>query len=177
MSNHVHLIAVPHRPQSLPAALKLAHGRYAAYWNARTGSSGHAWQCRYYSCPLSARHLWAALRYAENNPVRAGLCAVAEHYRWSSAPLHCGHPAAVSCLDLGPWQELWAPHSWQEYLASATAAEEAETIRRSTHTGRPLGDPGFVHQLEISLARCLTPKPVGRPARQPLLFARAARTA
>ena len=40
MSNHVHLIAVPQRTDSLPLALKHAHGRFAAYFNARHLSSG-----------------------------------------------------------------------------------------------------------------------------------------
>jgi hypothetical protein len=35
MSNHVHLVAVPHSADALAQALKHAHGRYAAYWNAR----------------------------------------------------------------------------------------------------------------------------------------------
>jgi len=35
MSNHVHLIAIPHTPQALSQSLKQAHGRYAAYWNAQ----------------------------------------------------------------------------------------------------------------------------------------------
>jgi REP element-mobilizing transposase RayT len=35
MSNHVHLIAIPQTAQALGQSLKQAHGRYAAYWNAR----------------------------------------------------------------------------------------------------------------------------------------------
>src|SRR5215467_2995924 len=52
MSNHVHLIVMPRRENSLALALKDAHGRYAAYWNAAHHSSGHVWQGRFYSCPL-----------------------------------------------------------------------------------------------------------------------------
>jgi putative transposase len=52
MSNHIHLIVVPRRPESLSHSLRQAHGRYAAYWNARHSSSGHVWQGRFYSCPL-----------------------------------------------------------------------------------------------------------------------------
>jgi putative transposase len=85
MSNHVHLIAIPHTPQALSQSLKQAHGRYAAYWNAQQSSSGHVWQGRFYSCPLDQSHLWAALRYVELNPVRAGMAAKPEHWRWSSA--------------------------------------------------------------------------------------------
>jgi putative transposase len=47
MSNHVHLVLVPRRTESLGLALKHAHGRYASYWNATHHSSGHVWQGRY----------------------------------------------------------------------------------------------------------------------------------
>jgi putative transposase len=73
MSNHVHLVVIPHSKEALALAMKQTHGRYASYWNARRTSSGHAWQGRFYSCPLDSPHLWEALRYAELNPVRAGM--------------------------------------------------------------------------------------------------------
>jgi putative transposase len=85
MSNHVHLIAIPQTPQALSQSLKQAHGRYAAYWNAQHSSTGHMWQGRFYSCPLDESHLWAALRYVELNPVRAGMVAKPEQWKWSSA--------------------------------------------------------------------------------------------
>src|SRR5262249_39603399 len=85
MSNHVHLVVIPRKAEALAEALKQAHGRYAAYWNAVHASSGHVWQGRFYSCPLDSRQLWEALRYAELNPVRAGLVQQAELWPWSSA--------------------------------------------------------------------------------------------
>jgi hypothetical protein len=48
-------------------------------------TTGHLWQARYYSCPLDAEHVWHALAYVEQNPVRARLVPTAEEYRWSSA--------------------------------------------------------------------------------------------
>lgn len=35
MSNHVHLVVTPRRPESLAQTLRHTHGRYAAYLNAR----------------------------------------------------------------------------------------------------------------------------------------------
>lgn len=77
MSNHVHLVGVPERAESLARALQSTHGRYASYWNAAHRVCGHAWQGRFYSCPLDEGHLWRALRYVELNPVRAGIAAEA----------------------------------------------------------------------------------------------------
>src|SRR5689334_14323926 len=58
MSNHVHLIIIPHESDALALAFKRAHGQYASYWNAAHASSGHAWQGRFFSCPLDPVHLW-----------------------------------------------------------------------------------------------------------------------
>src|SRR5439155_1006076 len=48
-----------------------------------------------------------------------------------------------------------------------TVGEEAqaERIREATRTGRPMGEPIFVHDLERRLLRRLTPGKVGRPRR------------
>lgn len=73
MSNHVHLIVIPARADSLFLTLKQTQGRYAAHFNARHTATGHVWQGRYYSCPLDLPHFWAAARYSELNPVRAGM--------------------------------------------------------------------------------------------------------
>ncbi|MDA0207457.1 MAG: transposase [Acidobacteria bacterium] len=52
MTNHVHLIAVPQRPDSLAQALGNTHQLHAQRFNRRYGRSGHAWQNRFFSCPL-----------------------------------------------------------------------------------------------------------------------------
>jgi putative transposase len=58
MPNHVHLIAEPEREDSLAMLLRRVHGRYAQYYNARVGRSGHLWQNRFFACVLSESHLW-----------------------------------------------------------------------------------------------------------------------
>ena len=163
MSNHVHLIVIPERPDSLALTLKNAHGRYATHWNVGRNSSGHVWQGRYYSCPLEESHLWAALRYVELNPVRAGLVKDPHQYRWSSAAAHCGTVPAEQWLDMELWREHWNAASWRDYLASGGAEAEAKEIRESTHTGRPLGTPEFVESWEKTLRRRWAPQSGGRP--------------
>ena len=72
MPNHVHLVAVPRREESLGQALRDAHTVYAMYFNSRIQLSGHVWQGRSSSCPLDEMHLWAAVRYVERNPGKHG---------------------------------------------------------------------------------------------------------
>lgn len=168
MSNHVHLIAVPGRADSLSVVLRDAHGRYATYLNGRQGASGHVWQGRYYSCPLDGTHLWTALRYVERNPVRAGIAAQPDEYEWSSAAAHCGGADERSLLDLNLWKAEWTAASWRSFLGNAAEQEaEAMRIRRNTHTGRPLGSEEFVWQMERTLCRTLAPQKGGRPRKRP----------
>jgi putative transposase len=163
MSNHVHLIVVPHAADSLALALKYAHGRYACFWNAAHDSSGHAWQNRFYSCPLDPSHLWIALRYTELNPVRAGLVREAEAWPWSSAPVHCGHAEPASGLDLEMFYKRWSAESWRNYLAVSESTEQLVALRQCTHNGRPLGSVEFVRSIGQSAERDLVAKRGGRP--------------
>ena len=73
MTNHVHLVAIPERPDSLARALGQSHSRYAQRSNRRYGRSGHLWQNRFFSCAMDEGHGWNALAYTELNPVRAGI--------------------------------------------------------------------------------------------------------
>ncbi len=162
MSNHVHLVVIPQQNDALAKGLKHTHGRYAAYWNVRYKSSGHVWQGRYYSCPLDAPHLWEARRYAELNPVRAGMVAEPESWAWSSAATHVGAASPDPCLAMDLWEKHWTFASWRQYLAAAATDEEIAAIRESTHTGRPLGTAEFVTALETSLQRKFARQKGGR---------------
>ncbi len=166
MPNHVHLIAIPHREDALRTALRGAHGRYAAYLNARQARSGHVWQGRYYSCPMDEAHLWTALRYAERNPVRAGIVRDPLDFAWSTARLHAG-AGSDGFVELDDFQARWTSPEWCEFLAATAGEREAEALRRSTFRGRPLGSPDFIAGLEQALERPLLPRKGGRPKRAP----------
>ena len=163
MSNHVHLIAIPHTPVALAQSLKQAHGGYASYWNAQQSSTGHVWQGRFYSCPLDEAYLWQALRYVELNPVRAGMVESAEQWAWSSAAAHGGLENPDALLKMDPWRKRWSVVEWRVFLANGEPAAEVSALRHSTHTGRPLGSPVFVAELEALTSRALAPRKGGRP--------------
>ena len=166
MSNHVHVIAVPQKADVLGVALRNAHGRYAAYWNASHHVTGHVWQQRYYSCPLDEPHLWEALRYTELNPVRAGLTHTAERWHWSSAAAHCSGSSGDEWLAMENWGRRWPDGSWRGYLDAGQSESKLAMIRRYTHTGRPLGSAQFVCSLERETKRLLAPQKRG-PKKMP----------
>jgi putative transposase len=160
MSNHVHLVAVPDEAQSLGVALRRAHGRYSLYLNASRQRVGHLWQNRYYSCAMDEKHLWAALRYVERNPVRANLVTRPQDYEWSSAAAH------VRAHDVGPnslldWQfytQSGGQERWIEMLAEPEELITIRTLQLGTFTGRPVGSDSFIAKLEEQLGRPLAPR-------------------
>ena len=159
MSNHVHFVLVPEKPDSLSDALRDAHTAYALRFNLQNCLSGHRWQGRFFSCVLDDAHLWAAVHYVERNPVRAGMVARAEEYLWSSAASHCGlRPDELLSPRFPPAHRL---ENWSEWL-NGEEPTEIKAIRRQTHTGRPCGSPDFLVDLESRCNRQLTPGKRGR---------------
>ena len=160
MTNHVHLIAVPEREDSIGKTLRDTHGPYASYFNRRYRFCGHLWQARFHSSPMDDVHFWAGVRYVENNPVRAGMVERAQDYPWSSAAAHCGPRSdpLLASFDINP---LLIP-DWSEWLAAGQPVAEIETIRRNTRTGRPSGSEEFIKGLEAGLGRRLRPAKRGR---------------
>lgn len=160
MSNHIHLIVVPDKEESLGHAMRDTHTVHAMRFNERTQLTGHVWQGRFYSCPLDEQHLWAAVRYVERNPVRAGMVDRAEEYAWSSAAAHCGLRRDTVLSREFPPSGVIA--DWAEWLREEDDPETIATIRQRTNTGRPCGSPSFLKQLEGLLDKTLRPKKAGR---------------
>ena len=125
MTNHVHLIAIPGREDSLAVLLRRVHGRYAQYYNARSGRTGHLWQNRFFACGLSTSHLWKALAYVDRNPVRAGLVTRVSEYRWSSATAHLAEADEFQLLDMQWWGASGLQTEWSNFLDCEDSDEVA----------------------------------------------------
>lgn len=102
----------------------------------------------------------------ELNPVRAGKVMQPTDWPWSSANAHCGIAQAAEFLAMETWARVWDPGTWLSYLGAGTGPLELEQIRRSTHTGRPLGDKEFVREMEEAMFRTLAPRRGGRAPKQ-----------
>ncbi len=152
MPNHVHLIVVPITEEGLRLAIGEAHRRYTRHVNFREKWRGHLWQGRFASFPMDESYLFAATRYVEMNPVRAGIVKRAEKYRWSSAAAHL-NGRDDELVKVSPLKEMIG--DWSAFLSQSIAAREMEGIRRHEQTGRPLGSERFVAKLEKVLGRTL----------------------
>ena len=166
MTNHVHLVMVPEREDSLCKALGRTHNEYARWIQVRQRQVGHLWQNRFHSCALERRHLWEAMRYVELNPVRAGLAQQAWGWEWSSARAHITGADPHHILDLVWWREEYDPRQWTEVLEwGYRQAALTERLREATRTGRPLGGAEFVEELECRMGRRLRPHKPGPKAK------------
>lgn len=161
MTNHIHLVVVPERRESLAATLQCLQTRHAQRINAEQGWEGHLWHARYFSCVLDERALAAAVRYVERNPVRAGMVREAPDYPWSSAPAHCGRRRdPVLCDDL---PLLNAVADWANWLRGDDNPRMLARLRECTNKDLPCGEESFVQRLAQALGRPLGHRPRGRP--------------
>jgi len=161
MSNHVHLIVVGRKPDSLARAIGNAHRQYSRDINRENGWTGHLWANRFYSTALDGVHLWTAARYVETNPLRAGIVASAVDYRWSSARAHCSIETNDLLAPDRPFPGSIA--DWAIWLDYGAEEPGYEKIRRNTATGRPTGSPQFKSWIEEQTGRTLIQ---GRPGRR-----------
>ena len=85
MGNHVHMLLQTER-EPIDLVMKRIGTRYSVWFNSKYGRVGHLFQDRYKSEAIhDDSYYLTALRYILNNPVKAGICARAEEYPYSSA--------------------------------------------------------------------------------------------
>jgi len=161
MTNHVHFIAVPEKENSLALCFSEAHGKYTRRINSRKDWKGHLWQARFGSSVLDEKHLIAAIRYIERNPVRAGMVKEAWEYRWSSAPWHMGLTTKDSLVkeDSLIWELVG---DWYGYLKEEDSDDFLKNIRLNSPVSRPVGNMEFLENLEKRFERPFVRKSPGR---------------
>jgi putative transposase len=161
MGNHVHFVVVPKKETDLATVFKTMHMRYSHYINRQRKVKGHLWQGRFYSCVLDDTHLYRAIRYVENNPVRAKIVKKAWDYEWSSAKDHAKE-RKKPLIKLIHLKGIKEGKPWQEYLQEEDA-QMIDEIRLKTNRGLVAGTDEFVSKLEKLLKRSLKCLSQGRP--------------
>ena len=152
---------VPKTDGALARGFNTLHMRYAQYFHAKKGLTGHLWKGRFLSCMLDERGVFEEVRHIENNPVRAGLVERAEDYHWSSARHHILGELDPVIMDGGFLSGQIT--DWRAYLAARADEPILKRTWQSLKTGRPAGEESFVRRLEGIVGRRLTALPRGRP--------------
>jgi len=160
MTNHVHFVAVPEEESSLARAFGEAHRLYTRMKNFEQGVRGYLFQGRFGSCVLDERHLIAAVRYVEQNPVRAKMVKEPWDYVWSSARFH------VELEETDPLVKdrslIGLVKDWRCLLLHPDMAAY-ENLRCGVRVGRPMGDEFFIKTVEAVVGRDLSKGKSGRP--------------
>ena len=116
------------------------------------------------SFPIQAdEHFLTACRYVERNPLRAGLAARADAWRWGSL-WHRVHAPCGALLD--PWP-LPVPPDWAAHVQQAQCDAEVEALRRCVVRGGPFGAGAWVAETAEQLGLQASLRPRGRPRKAP----------
>ncbi|WP_208599519.1 transposase [Desulfospira joergensenii] len=163
MTNHVHLLAVPEKEDSPAKAVGEAHRQYTRMINFRENLRGFLFQGRFSSCPVyTDQYLFTALRYIEQNPVKAKIVKYPWQYKWSSASFHCGE---TSHDPLVRENRLFSEITdWKAFLSSTDQNEPI--LEERIRTGRPFGPGNFYSIIEKFTGRNFRPGLPGRPKKK-----------
>ena len=92
MGNHIHLL-LREGKEPLEQVFKRIGGRFVYWYNVKYRRIGHLFQDRFKSEPVETdAYLMTVVRYIHQNPVKAGICAKAEEYPWSSWKEYLSEP-------------------------------------------------------------------------------------
>ena len=99
MPNHVHTLFTPMLGFDVGGITHSWKSFTASQCNQRLGRTGSFWHKEPFDRYIrNERHFQNALRYIENNPVKAGLCEKPEDWLWSSAGLGRSLGTHASCV-------------------------------------------------------------------------------
>jgi putative transposase len=164
MRNHWHLILWPDEDLQLSRFMHWLTGTHTQRWHAahHTEGTGPLYQGRFKAFPIqSDEHFLVAARYVERNPVRAGLVARVQDWRWSSA-WYRSNNCVPELLD--PWPTP-QPEDWLSLVNDVQNQIHLSRVRESVKRGRPFGDPVWSQRVAAALDLEHTFHPQGRPRR------------
>lgn len=131
MTNHFHLL-VETIDGALARGMRYLNGVYSQQINRRHGLSGHLFQGRYHAVLVQKdSHLLELARYIVLNPVRAGMVARAEDWRWSS------YHATLGTIQ----HRDWFDRTWLIEQFGASDVSAADSYRRFVADGRGARSP------------------------------------
>ena len=169
MTNHVHLLMTPVSNNGISDLMRSVGSRYACHINRNYGRTGTLWEGRHKSSAVdSEAYLFTCYRYIELNPVRAGMVAYPQEYRWSS---HLANAFGSRTGFVTPHDQYLAlaadPESrcrrYRELFRHELGENDVYAIRKSAHYCQPLGRDRFRRQIEAKTGQKAGYMARGRP--------------
>jgi putative transposase len=144
MTNHVHLIVIPKNKESLSKAIGETHRLYTRKINFEQKVKGHLFQERFYSTPLDETHFLYALRYVEQNLVKAYMVKYPWDYKYSSAKYRLNEVKEDKLLS--NYEVIDKIINYKEFLQENT---QTKLLKEKTRTGKPCGDEKFYDKIKL----------------------------
>ena len=167
------LLATPTDARALGLALQAMGRRYVRSYNDRHAGRGALFDGRYRAAILEPDSAFlSALQFVETQPVRAGLVAAAEDYRWSSFRHHAGFASDPTLKDHSLYWSLGnTPFERQvAYRAAVHAGLASADVARFDQAlagGWVVGSDAFVRAIAPLCSRRPMPVRAGRPRQIP----------
>ena len=163
MPNHWHFVLWPKRDDDITNFLRWLTHTHTMRWHRHhhTVGTGHLYQGRFKAFPVQEDdHCYTVLRYAERNPLRAGLVKRAEEWPWSSLNHRLTGSEPKDRLSAWP---VSLPRDWVAYVNKPQTKAEEQALRQSVNRGTPLGDEDWQKQTIRDLGLESTLRLPGRP--------------
>jgi hypothetical protein len=160
LTNHLHLVLKTPRP-NLAKGMQLFLSSYANGWARRHQHSGHLFQGRYRTELVEDEtYLWVLTRYVHLNPVRAGLAAKPDAWRWSSCPGYFRRRDRVDWVAYEALLAAWAGEfgrtdpeaSYRRFVSAGLTTPPPAPWAQARH-GWLLGSERFLEHLAQQVAQ------------------------
>ena len=170
MTNHIHFIVSSERKDGISTVMKVVGSRYAFHFNRSYSRTGTLWEGRHKSSLIdSSSYLLACYRYVEMNPVRAGMVARPEEYKWSSF--------GENALGDSGWLDLHLEYLYLGATRDERCAnyrslfvdfdyDQDDFIRQSAHYCQPVGGDYFCKLIESKYGVKPGQRSRGRPRKE-----------
>ena len=172
MTNHIHLLMTPTTASGVSDVMQSVGRRYVRRFNDMQQRTGTLWEGRYRATVVETeRYLLACYRYIELNPVRAGLVARPESYRWSSYGANAFGAADALVTSHEVYDTLDSDararrSAYRALVADALRDSMLAEIRDATNKGWALGSKRFREEILAGLGRRAQPAIRGRRPRR-----------
>ena len=159
MTNHIHLLATPHKENGISKMMQMLGRYYVQYYNYTYQRTGTLWEGRYKASLIdSETYALLCYRYIELNPVRADMIKHPAEYPWSSYRANA----------MGESDRLITPHLMYEALGQDEALRQHQyrtlfdgqidelslmQMREATNKAWVLGSDHFKQKIDSQLNR------------------------
>jgi len=165
MTNHVHLLLTPVVPGAVSKVMQSVGSRYVKSINRASNKVGTLWESRYKACLVAHdKHVLAACRYIDLNPVRAQMVEHPRDYRWSSYRALAGIRVDVLVTPHAALEQLGpSPTAYARWCEAGSDYSELERLRYATEHELAFGSDAFKEKIESMTDRATVARPPGPP--------------